>query len=125
MPPLFDNIDWVAKHPELPKNDLQTTFRMVTATHPLGGCAFSPLSTLPKTMFNKRASLQTLALLADAVTTNCYEVVGHGMYLEITANLASENITAVGNYAFVALHHSQKSVRNLAKHRVDTWRVSS
>jgi hypothetical protein len=119
---LFDNVAWVRENAQnLSPHNIDTTFRQILQSHPLRGCAFRV--PLPMASLSTTASLAELAKYADAVTVCCYEACG-AMAISVNAQqlVQSGNTTAIGNLAFIGLHHSDATVRTQTIALLDAWR---
>lgn len=117
---------WCAEHaPRLNVTDIQEVFRYVKWHHPLFGVAF-PLEQKP--ILNGTESLEELAYLADAVTVITYEQLGFeaAQRENFTSFVLSTDPggypTNVGNFAYIALHHSDDRVRRYFLDSINLWR---
>jgi len=105
----FTNTHWVQENTkELDPNDEQKTYAAVMKLHPLFGCAWQsfdhhnyPLSYL------KNCTLEQASVFADAVTVCCYEKSG---YTKFNGQIPLKK-GSVGNLSYIALHHSNRSIR--------------
>ncbi len=117
----FNNVEWVDKNSQyLDPYSLNKTFKYIIINHPYMGCAFDPhIRILPKKIFSKTTSLEDLAKLADAVTVCCYENIE---FTDTSLIQPDINQTAIGNIAFIALHHSNANIREKTKENIEEWR---
>lgn len=108
-----DNAKWVKENAAIlfPK-DPNRTFEVVTKTHPLMGMAAPAHVLNSKIRLIKYMSLERLATYADAVAVCCYEVLGIQEPPEVTSK---SNLTALGAYAWIAIHHSDANIRQQSK----------
>jgi len=115
----FTNTQWVQENlKELDPNDENKTFAAVQRLHPLFGCSWQtfdnhnyPISYL------KSCTLEQASMFADAVAVCCYEKLGHS---RLNGQIPIQK-TAVGNAAFVALHHCNRSVRRYWTKKIEKF----
>ena len=120
---MFDNATWVLEHEaKIDRNDIDGTFRYVTRSHPYFGCAANPFL-VPGFWFTGEETLEQLSLLADAVTVACVEALGKTQTTEIAkVGFDRWDWTSVGNWAYIALHHSDQKVRERVAASVNKWK---
>lgn len=119
---LFDNEKWVKENIAcLRRDDANFTFRYVALKHPLMGMAFR--LSQPKKNLSKQ-TVEQLSLLADAVTVCCFELIGSTQISTLNGPVLNKNSnkTAIGNLAYVALHHSDPAIRKTIIEEIELWR---
>lgn len=113
----FDNEKWVQENlTEKDKNNPNSIFAFVRLKHPYQGCCSDPYN-LPKA--NKKSSVDELSKFADAVTIFCFEKIGNDIK---DFSLEDANTSAVGNVAYIALHHSNQQIRQKCLESINVWK---
>jgi hypothetical protein len=117
----IDNVAWVTTNKDkLYPDNIEKTFEAVAHLHPLFGCSDDL-----QTLVNIRPHMTTmqiekLAKYADAVTVCCCEKLGEQSISDVLNLIWSQkeldlNATAIGNMAYIALHHSDPKIREKMK----------
>lgn len=118
----IDNVQWVQDNKDILKaDDIQATFMIVYKMHPKGGMAYDALTLERIRDRLKEESIEDIAKYADAVTVCCCEVLGVDNELP-QGDRQSLNTTALGNAAYIALHHSRADVREKYAAFVDKYK---
>lgn len=128
---LFDNNEWIeSKMVELGLQKLQDVpneaFLVVRKHHPYLGCAFNAVNQFfvafhMAVVQSPKTDVQNIAKYADAVTVLCCEALGDQV-TSVDSISKHANVTAIGNLAYIAQKHSNKSIRNKATLLLQQWR---
>ena len=109
----INNVQWVADNAKfLHPKDPNKTYEYVIRHHPLFGS--SRRLTLPKKLTGDETP-EFLATLADAVCVACIESLGE-------REPACNTIVAVGNMAYISLHHSKEEIKKKYGTRLNEWK---
>ena len=119
---LFDHDPWIAEflRDRVSPAAHDAVFQIARQAHPLCGMAFSFADDSAATEFLRTCSMAAAAPFADVVAVFCCESLGN----TIQGDERPENITAVGNLAYIGMHHSSPEVRTLVKCMWNTYRAS-
>lgn len=120
MTNLFNNKRWLAQmHRHVDPLLKRKTNSFIVENHPYEGRVLH-WKVLEKMKFEGDEKLETLADYAEAQTIVCCELFGDWHMIDPEYG----EISRIGNMAYIALHHSDPSVRKHYLDLISNWRIA-